>query len=110
MAFTNRMIAGTSGVLLSLIAGSGIASAFPDPTPIINSTCSYPQVMAALNAQDPALAAQLQANPMATGWMHQLVNAGPAQRAQMVHQAENTPGVTQYTNVIMSVATTCNNF
>lgn len=110
MAFTNRMIAGTSGVLLSLIAGSGIAAALPDPTPIINSTCTYPQVIAALNAQNPALAAQLQANPMATGWLHQLVNAGPDQRTKMVHQAENTPGVTQYTSVIMSVANTCNNF
>jgi len=110
MAFTTKMVAGTSGALLSLIAGAGIASALPDPGPIINSTCSYPQVIAALNAQDPALASQLQANPMATGWLHQLVNAGPDQRAKMVKQAESTPGVTQYTGVIMTVANTCNNF
>lgn len=110
MAFTTRMIAGTSGALLSLLAGSGIASALPDPSPIINSTCSYPQVIAALNAQNPALAGQLQANPMAVGWLHQLVAAGPDQRAKMVQQAEATPGVTQYTGVIMNVANTCNNF
>jgi hemophore-related protein len=110
MAFTTKLIAGTSGALLSLIAGSGIAAAIPDPSPIINSTCTYPQVIAALNAQNPALAAQLQGNAMATGWLHQLVNAGPDQRAKMVKQAEGTPGVTQYTDVIMSVANTCNNF
>jgi len=110
MAFTTKMIAGTSGALLSLIAGAGIASALPDPSPIINSTCTYPQVIAALNAQDPALAGQLQANPIATGWLHQLVNAGPDQRAKMVKQAEANPGVAAYTGTIMTVVSTCNNF
>jgi hypothetical protein len=51
------------GLALSLTAGAGVASADPDLDPIVNTTCSYPQVMSALNAQDPGAAAQFNASP-----------------------------------------------
>ena len=51
MPLTTRSIVGAGGLLLSLIAGGGIASAAPDVSALSNSTCTYPQVMAALNAQ-----------------------------------------------------------
>lgn len=41
------------GLVLSSTVGAGIASADPDLDLAINTTCSYPQVIAALNAQDP---------------------------------------------------------
>jgi hypothetical protein len=45
-----------AGLTLSLSAGAGIASAQPDASAIVNSTCTYPQVMAALNDQNPGVA------------------------------------------------------
>ena len=63
------------GGLLSWVATSGIASADPDPSPIVNSTCTYPQVMAALRAQSPAVADQVTSDPIANIWLQQLVAA-----------------------------------
>jgi hypothetical protein len=60
-----RLAVAVGGLALSLTVGAGVASADPDLGPIVNTTCSYPQVMAALNAQDPAAAAQFNASPMA---------------------------------------------
>ena len=50
MRLATRMIAGVCGVAGSLIVGSGIAAAAPNIDAIVNSTCTYPQVIAALNA------------------------------------------------------------
>ncbi|WP_197696047.1 hemophore-related protein, partial [Mycobacterium sp. E1715] len=53
---------------VALTAGAGIASA--DPTDaIINTTCNYGQVIAALNATDPAAAAQLNSSPVAQSYI-----------------------------------------
>jgi hemophore-related protein len=77
---------------------------------IVNSTCSYPQVMAALNAQSPATANQLSANPLAVAWLQQLVASPPDGRTQMVQQAQGVPAIQQYTPLIMQVANSCNNY
>lgn len=53
-----RPAVAVAGLALSVTFGAGVASADPDLGPIINTTCSYPQVIAALNAQNPAAAAQ----------------------------------------------------
>jgi hemophore-related protein len=110
MLSTTKLIVASGGLALSLTAGAGIASAGPDVSPIINSTCSYPQVMAALNAQDSGLAQQLEQTPAATGWLQALIAAPPQQRKTMVAQAQAIPAVQQYTPVIIAVADTCNNF
>ena len=75
MLSTTKLIVASGGLALSLTAGAGIASAGPDVSPIINSTCTYPQVVAALNAQDSGLAAQLSQTPAAQGWLQALVAA-----------------------------------
>jgi hypothetical protein len=54
----SRLAVAVGGLALSLNAWAAVASADPDLDPIANTTCSYPQVMSALNAQDPATAAQ----------------------------------------------------
>jgi hemophore-related protein len=110
MSLTTRMIVGASGALVALMASGAVASAQPDPTAIVNSTCTYPQVIAALTALDPAAAAQLQANPIGVGYLHQLIAAGPQQRRQMINQAYNTPGAAQYADLVVNVANTCNNY
>ena len=71
---------------------------------------THPQVMAALNAENPDAANQVSSNPVATAWLQQLVASGPDGRRQMVKQAQAVPAVQQYTGLISKVASTCNNF
>ncbi len=110
MLSTTKLVAAFGGLALALVAGVGTASAQPDTSVIVNSTCTYPQVMAALNDQSPDLANQLSETPAATAWLKGLIAAGPEQRRVMVAQAQAMPGVGQYTPVIMQVAGTCNNY
>jgi hemophore-related protein len=110
MSFTTRMMVGAGTALVAVMASGAVATAQPDPSPIMYSTCNYGQVIAALNALDPGAAAQLQANPIGVGYLHQLIAAGPQQRKQMITQAYNTPGAAGYADLVLNVANTCNNF
>jgi hemophore-related protein len=110
MRSTTKLVVAIGGLALSLTAGAGIASAAPDVSAIVNSTCTYPQVMAALNAQSPQMAKQISGNPAANAWLQTLINSSPDGRQQMVDQAQQYPVVMQYQGLILSVANTCNNF
>ena len=110
MRLTTKLVVATSGLAMALTAGAGVASAQPVEDAIVNSPCTYPQVIAALNAQSPDLANQLEAAPAATAWLRGLIAASPQQRRQLVAQAKAMPGVEQYTGVITQVAYTCENF
>lgn len=106
---TKRFV-GCACLALSLSTGAGIASAEPNVSAIVNSTCTYPQVMAALNDQNPGIANELNANPLAVGWLQGLVAAPPNQRAQMVQQVQSSPALQPYMPVIFQVANTCNRY
>jgi hemophore-related protein len=108
MPMKTKLAAATAGVAVALIAGGGIASAAPDP--ILNTTCSYPQVIAALNAQSPDAANQFTSNGMATGWLQAFLGAPPDQRQQLYNQAQGVPQFQQNRGLINQVAHTCNNF
>jgi hemophore-related protein len=110
MLSRTKLVVAFAGLALSLSAGAGIASASPDASAIVNSTCTYPQVMAALNDQSPETANELNANPLAVGWLQGLVAAPPDQRAQMVQQVQSNPALQPYMPVIYQVANTCNNY
>ncbi|MET0451166.1 MAG: hemophore-related protein [Mycobacterium sp.] len=110
MTLTTKIAAGLGAAALSLMAASGIASAAPGDEAIVNSTCSYPQVMAALRVQSPAAADEVAGNQLANAWLQQLVASPPAQRQQMVDQARTFPQVQQNVGLISQVASTCNNF
>jgi hemophore-related protein len=104
-----KLAAAVGGLGLSLFAGAAIASA--DPLDMaINTTCSYPQVVAALNAQSPAAAARFNQSPMAQSWLRSFLASPPPQRAQMAQQAEGMAGAAQYIGLIGQIATTCSNF
>ena len=105
-----RLAVAVGGLALSLTAGAGVASADPDLGPIVNTTCGYPQVMAALNAQDPAAAAQFNASPMSQSFLRQFLASPPSQRQQMVQEVQGTPGTEQYVGTVVQVANTCNNY
>jgi hemophore-related protein len=108
MPLSTKIATATGGVALALIAGSGLASAAPDP--IINTTCSYPQVIAALNQQSPEAANQFTSNGLATGWLQTFLNAPPDQRQQLYAQAQAVPQFQQNRGLINRVANTCNNY
>jgi len=107
---TAKLAVAVAGVALASTIGAGIASADPDLGPIVNTTCSYPQVMAALNAQDPAAAAQFNASPFAQSALRQFLAAPPSQRMSMAQQAQSSPRAQQYFGLVQQVAATCNNF
>jgi hemophore-related protein len=105
-----RMSVAVGGLAWSLTVGAGVASADPDLGPIVNTTCSYPQVMAALNAQDPAAAAQFNSSSLAQSALQQFLAAPPSQRLQMAQRMESSPRAQQYFGLIQQVAATCNNY
>jgi hemophore-related protein len=105
-----RLTVAVSALALSLVAGAGIASADPGMDAAINTTCSYPQVVAALNAQSPDAAAKFNSSPMAQGWLRSFLSSPPPQRAQMAQQAQGYPGASKYIGLIGQIATSCNNF
>ncbi|QLL06326.1 hemophore-related protein [Mycobacterium vicinigordonae] len=94
---------------VSLGFGAGIASADPLDA-AINTTCNYGQVMAALNATDPAAAAQISASPIAVAKLNQFLSSGPQGRRQIAAQLSAMPGAQQYVNDLVVVADTCNNY
>src|ERR1700754_666996 len=110
MLSRTQLLVCSAGLALSLGAGAGIASAEPDVSAIVNSTCTYPQIMAALNDQNPDAARDLNGNLLGTLWLQSLVNAGPDQRAQMVQEMQNNPSLQPYIPVILQTAGSCNNY
>jgi hemophore-related protein len=110
MRLKTKVFAASSGLLLSLAAPAGIAAAQPDIGPIVNTTCSYPQVVSALTAQDPASAAQVTGSPFVAGWIQNFLAQGPAQRTTLLAQVQNQPQAAQYTGLVLQVANTCNNY
>jgi hemophore-related protein len=110
MLSRTKAVVAATGLALSMSTGAGIAAAQPDVSAIVNSTCTYPQVIAALSDQSPGTAAELDATPMAAAWLQGLVAAPPGERAQMVKQVQNLPALQPYLPVIFQVANTCNGY
>lgn len=67
--------------------GVGVASADPDLDPIINTTCNYAQVTAALNVVSPDMAAKLAQNPRASSRLQSFLAAPVDERQQMAQRA-----------------------
>jgi hemophore-related protein len=105
-----KVVVTAAGLALSLSAGAGIASAQPDVTPVVNTTCTYPQVIAALNAHSPDDGAQFTSNPVAVGWLRSFLASPVDQRQQMIQQVQSVPGAEAYTALVLQVANTCKNF
>lgn len=104
-----KLAAAVSGLTIALTAGAGVASADPMDG-VINTTCNYGQVMAALNATDPGAAAQFNQSPMAQGYLRQFLASPPARRAQMAAQLQAYPQAGQYVGLVQQVAGICNNY
>ena len=97
------------GLALSLATGIGVASAQPDLSPLINTTCTYSQAMAALNAGSPDAAATFNASPMAQIWLRSFLGSPPDQRQRML-QGLSGSRAQQYLGAALQAAGTCNNY
>jgi hemophore-related protein len=106
----SRVAVAVGGLALSFTAAAGVASADPDLGPIVNTTCSYPQVMSAMNAQDPATAAQFSATPTTDSFLRQFLASPPNQRMRMARMIQSSPVVQQNFGLIEQVFNTCSNY
>ena len=104
-----KLAAAVGGAAVALSAAAGVASADP-MDPIVNTTCTYPQVMAALNATDPATAQQLNSSPFAQSYIQRFLASPPPKRAQMAAEMQQSPVAAKYFNTIQQVASVCNNY
>ncbi|MGA9374761.1 MAG: hemophore-related protein [Mycobacterium sp.] len=98
------------GIALSVPMSVGIASAQPDLGPVINTTCNYDQVLAAMNAERPDLAARFNAQPGALGILRSFLNSGPAERQNTVNQMAAYPGAQSYLGATLELAGSCKNY
>src|ERR1700733_11891165 len=109
-----RLLAAVGTLALSLTPGTGLASAAPDLSPVINTTCNYSQVVSAINGQSPPAGAALSASPTAQAVLRGFLASSPDQRQQIVQELESKPEsqpyFQQYVGAVLQVANTCNNF
>ena len=109
-----RVGVGVGSLALSLTAGVGVASADPDLGSAVDSTCTYSQFVAALNAQDPQYGPAFNSSPDLRAQLQQFLAAPPGsdqrqQWAQAVVSNRN-PTNQQVLPIIQKTFDTCNNF
>src|SRR6476469_3174280 len=91
-----RLAVPVGGLALALAAGTGVESATPDLGPAVNTTCSYPQLVSALNAQGPEVSAGFSQSPVLQAGLRQFLTSGPAKRQQMAEDLANEPAFAPY--------------
>lgn len=110
----SQLVGAGSALVASLTAGAGVASADPDLSPAVNTTCNYSQVVSALNAQSPLAATQLNGSPTAQAALRGFLDSSPDQRQQIVQELESRPEsqryVDQFAGLVLQVANTCKNY
>lgn len=112
-------------VLLTVpLAATGVASAQPLNGPLIETTCSYAQLEAALQVEAPQASARLAQRPDAQAKLRELVALPVDQRRQRVQQfldrnpdvrarideKRNTPEGQQKVQMLTRVADTCHDY
>jgi len=120
-------VAVTLGVLLTaglLTPAAGVASAQPGDGPLIETTCSYAQLEAALQVEAPEASARLAERPDAQAKLQELVALPVDQRRQRlqqfldrnpdvrakIEQKRNTPEGQQKVQMLARIADTCHNY
>lgn len=98
----------TASAMLAGLGGAGVASAQPDLGPLVNTTCTYSQVISALNAEAPDLGKELSSFPAAQARLQSFLSAPVDQRQQMAQSG--IAGGQQYQGVILQVANSCSQY
>ena len=99
-----------AGVALSLAAAAGVASAQPEFEPMINTTCSYDQAMAAVHAENPTAAQYLDSSPPNLEFLRVFIGSSPDERRNLIAQVQNNPGAAQAFPVIQQMFASCQNY
>ncbi|BBX04042.1 hemophore-related protein [Mycolicibacterium moriokaense] len=105
-----RLAAAFCGLALSLAAGAGIASAQPNFDPMINTTCTYDQAMAAIHAENPMAAQYLDSSPPNLEFLRVFIASTPDQRRNLISQVQNNPGAAEAFPVIQQMFASCPNY
>jgi hemophore-related protein len=105
-----RLAVAVSGLALSLTAGAGVASADPVYGPMVETTCSYDQAMAAVHAENPTAAQYLDQSPPNLEFLRVYLGSSPDQRVNLLNQIKNNPGVDQALPVFQQMLTSCVNY
>jgi hemophore-related protein len=95
---------------LPMVAGMAVANATPDLAPAVNTTCTYPQLVSALNASGPQAGAMFQQSPVLQAGLQQFLASGPEKRQQMAENMANAPAFQPYLPTIEQAFNTCTNF
>jgi hemophore-related protein len=109
---------------VTLCATTGIASAQPGDGPLIETTCNYSQIVAALQVEAPDLAAKLADNPQAQTKLQAFIALPIDKRKQRLQQKldenpqwratiedkQNTPEGQQKVQMLARIAATCHNY
>lgn len=110
MMRSTKVVVAIGSIALSMAAGVGVASAQPDLGPLVDTSCSYPQVVAAISAQSPDAVNELNAQPVAQSMLNSFIASPADQRRQIAQQVLATPMGTQYPVDFGQVASTCSTF
>jgi hemophore-related protein len=103
-----RLVVVVCALALAWTTGAGAASAEPDLGPFINTTCTYSQAAAALNALSPDGGQEFNASPERQTWLHAFLDSPVEQRRQLIQQ--QAPTLAQYTALVVAMANTCKNY
>ena len=110
VSLTRRLGVAVGGLTLSLTAGAAVASADPDLGSAINTTCTYGQFVAALNAENPAMAEYFNSSPQMQAGLRQFLAGSPSQRKQWAQEMASAPQNQPYLGVVTQAFNTCNNY
>lgn len=111
-----RSVVVVGGLMAAALSSAGSASADPMSEALANTSCSYAQVTAAMNAEAPALAAQLSMRPDVAANLRTFLALPVDQRRQQIaQQQEANPGVQELLAATigpqaMKVANSCMNY
>lgn len=84
-----KMMCAITGVGIAVGLGAAAASADPLTADLVNTSCSYTQIAAALNAQAPDLAALLNSRPQMQARLQKFLALPVDQRQQRIAQQQS---------------------
>lgn len=95
---------------LSLGAATGVASAEPDITPLVDSPCNFDQAMTAVRTENPMAAQYLDKYPANIEFIRVFLASPRDQRVNLLNQIKNNPGANVALPVFQQMLTSCVKF
>lgn len=95
---------------LTTVPMAGVAGADPDYSALINTDCSYDQVIGAVRAQNPSAAAFLDSAPDQQDAFRTYFAQSRAGRAKIVEENKTNPAAQQILDVAQGAVAVCHNY